>query len=241
MAKTQKYSEDKLLEAVIRYADTFKGKIQATKLAKWASANIDGLEGVRDYHFMRPVIEKDPKTGNNITRAKICTERIEELNLARSTETAVNINPLLKSSNIDMFFTLPKHEQRQLIIDTRAQVDKLLLENKLARKENAVVGQRVKEQSSQIDELSNLLLSVSKKQDALLSAVSRALKSLDESQRRAVLAEIGVSNEGLDLNAYTDSLTLDVKKAFSINHAIKGNISANSDTTAESLMEGIEF
>ena len=63
MARTQKFPEDLLLEAVVKYAEVEKGKIKATELAAWAASNIKGLEGVRDYHFMRPVRNKDSKHG----------------------------------------------------------------------------------------------------------------------------------------------------------------------------------
>ena len=59
MAKTQKYSEDRLLEAVIKFAEIEKRKIKATELAKWCRGNMEGLEEVRDYHFTRPIKEKD--------------------------------------------------------------------------------------------------------------------------------------------------------------------------------------
>lgn len=51
MAKTQKYSEDQLLEAVVKFSEIEKKKIKATELAKWCRDNIEGLEEVRDYHF----------------------------------------------------------------------------------------------------------------------------------------------------------------------------------------------
>ena len=38
MAKTQKYRDELLLEAVVKYAELNRGKIAATKLAEWASA-----------------------------------------------------------------------------------------------------------------------------------------------------------------------------------------------------------
>ena len=48
MAKTQKYSEDQLLEAVIKFSEIEKKKIKATELADWCRSNIEGLEDVRD-------------------------------------------------------------------------------------------------------------------------------------------------------------------------------------------------
>ena len=58
MAKTQKYDEDQLLDAVVKYAEIERKKIKATELAKWCRNNIEGLEEVRDYHFTRPIREK---------------------------------------------------------------------------------------------------------------------------------------------------------------------------------------
>ena len=86
MARTQKFPEDLLLEAVVKYAETEKGKIKATELAAWAALNIKGLEGVRDYHFMRPVLDKNPKTGKKTgTRKKAKAAEIEEDNDVRET------------------------------------------------------------------------------------------------------------------------------------------------------------
>ena len=62
MAKTQKYSEDQLLEAVVKFSEIEKKKIKATEIAKWCRSTMEGLEEVRDYHFTRPVKEKDEKT-----------------------------------------------------------------------------------------------------------------------------------------------------------------------------------
>lgn len=84
MAKTPKYTDEKLLEAVVKYADQHRGKIEATKLAEWASENIEGLEGVADRHFTRPEEKTDPKTGKKVKKTKLCTEKITELNAARN-------------------------------------------------------------------------------------------------------------------------------------------------------------
>lgn len=89
MARTQKFPEDLLLEAVVKYAEVEKGKIKATELAAWAALNIKGLEGVRDYHFMRPVRNKDSKTGKQTAGKKNCTLRMEEINRARSLTESV--------------------------------------------------------------------------------------------------------------------------------------------------------
>lgn len=63
MAKTQKYSEDQLLEAVVKFSEIEKKKIKATELARWCRDNIEGLEEVRDYHFTRPIKERMKRRG----------------------------------------------------------------------------------------------------------------------------------------------------------------------------------
>ena len=64
MAKTRIYNDDILIEAVEKYSEQHtSGKIKATKLAEWAQQNIIGLENVRDYHFLREITYKDPKSG----------------------------------------------------------------------------------------------------------------------------------------------------------------------------------
>ena len=103
MAKTQKYSEDKLLEAVVKFSEIEKKKIKATELAKWCRNNVEGLEEVRDYHFTRPIKSKDEKSGKIIERPKLCTLKIEEINNSRSLTASINKNLLLRASNIDTF------------------------------------------------------------------------------------------------------------------------------------------
>ena len=137
MGKEQKYSEEKLLEAVVKYAGLHKRKIKTTELAAWASMNIDGLEGVKDYHFTRDVTETDPKTGEKTTRPKECKKRINEINRSRHTASEIHNNPLLQASNVDAFLELPPHDQRYWILETRKQVGRLVAENrKLQNKEN---------------------------------------------------------------------------------------------------------
>ena len=98
MARTQKYTEELLLEAVVKYAEAESGKIKATELAAWAAVNISGLEGVRDYHFMRPVRERNLQTGVVTVRHKLCTVRMEEINRARSLTSQISRNTLLARS-----------------------------------------------------------------------------------------------------------------------------------------------
>ena len=60
MARTQKFPEDLLLEAVVKYAEVEKGKIKATELAAWAALNIKGLAQVQWQTLKIPFITGGP-------------------------------------------------------------------------------------------------------------------------------------------------------------------------------------
>ena len=106
MAKTQKYSEDKLLEAVVKFSEIEKKKIKATELAKWCRDNIEGLEEVRDYHFTRSVKEKDERTGKMVERPKRCTLKIEEINKSRSLIVSIIVFIFIKDIGVVLVVSL---------------------------------------------------------------------------------------------------------------------------------------
>ena len=241
MAKTPKYPDEKLLEAVVKYADQHRGKIEATKLARWASENIEGLQGVEDRHFMRPEEKKDPKTGKTIKTIKLCTAKINELNAARNTVTAMNTNVLLKSANVDKFFGVPVREQRRLILETRKQVDQLIAENRSLRAENKAVSTRSQAISLQIDSLAKDVEKLKADHAKLLILVTRAMDAFDENERKKMLASIGVCDEMLDLDTYVDSLTQRVNEITSINEVITRNQRTNVSVVVDALMGGIDF
>ncbi|MBR3165357.1 MAG: hypothetical protein IKF16_04215, partial [Lachnospiraceae bacterium] len=136
MARTQKYTEELLLEAVVKYAEAESGKIKATELAAWATVNISGLEGVRDYHFMRPVRERNLQTGVVMVRHKLCTVRMEEINKARSLTSQISRNTLLKASAIEDFMKQPGFVQRRQIAETRETVGRLAAKNESLSRAN---------------------------------------------------------------------------------------------------------
>jgi hypothetical protein len=239
MAKTPKYPDEKLLEAVVKYADQHRGKIEATKLAEWASANIEGLEGVADRHFTRPEEKTDPKTGKKIKNAKLCTVKINELNAARNTVSAMNTNVLLRSANVDKFLGLPSQEQRRYILDTRAQVDKLVAENNCLRAENKAATAKAKALTVQMDALDNAVRGIKEQQNKVLALLARTMKVFDENERKKMLASIGVCDGKLDLDMYVDSLTQRINETSSINEVIRNDKIQNSDVNT--LMEGIDF
>lgn len=245
MAKVSRYTEEQLLDAVVLYANQHHGKIEATKLAQWASRNIAGLEGVNHRHFTRPEEKKDPKSGKITTRIRACTAKITELNATRNTVSAMNTNALLRASNIDKFFSLPIHEQRKLVLDTRKQVDMLISENAYLRSENKAVQEKTRKSSELAEALENALVPLKKDHEKLLALVTRAVDEFDETKRKTMLESIGVCDGWYDLDTYADSLTVRIAEVESINAVIKGNRTGNdvglNRVSANDLMEGIDF
>ena len=241
MAKTSKFSEEKLLEAVVRYAELHRGKIEATKLAAWASENIEGLEGVESRYFIRPGSRKNPKTGKPEKYERLCTLKIKELNAARSTVAQMNTNILLKSASVDKFFTLPPHEQRKLILDTRAQVDKLIAENASLRAENKAASAHSQAVSGQAEDLSQRLDLLKADHDKLRALLDHAMKRLDENERRTILETIGVRDGYFDLNVYADSLQMRLDEAEAVNAIIRKTRAPSTGLDVNELMGGIDF
>ena len=213
MARTQKYSEDLLLEAVIKYSEIEKGKIKATELASWAKNNICGLEGVRDYHFMRLIKETDSKSGKTIHIKKPCTIRIEEINKARSVTECVKRNVLLNASSIDDFMEQSDYVKRLLIAETRETVDKILViyeENKWLKSELSNLFEKVKV--------------LQNKQDMLIRKVTYLMKIMDENSRKTALQQMGIEEENIDLDIYIQNLSLNIQEVMNINKILLKHI-----------------
>ena len=70
MAQKEKYTEEQLMDAVVKYSETVSGKIKITELAKWAADNVSGLEGIQAHNFRgkRKVINK--RTGRRWRSAR---------------------------------------------------------------------------------------------------------------------------------------------------------------------------
>lgn len=249
MAKTQKYPEDRLLEAVIKFAEVEKGKIKATELARWCRSSMEGLEEVRDYHFTRPVKERDKKTGRVTERPKLCTVRMDEINKSRSLTAGINANLLLKASNIDTFMEQPAPLQRKLVAETRETVDRLLAANqRLARENDALKAEnrRIAEETAAVSEKLDLLV---KTQERLAGQVTHLMKITDEASRKEMLAGMGIMDGAVDLDAYTESLQMEINKVVHISRALAGRIAdgnnqpaaENRDTLAGSVLSGLDF
>ena len=238
MAKTQKYSEDQLLEAVVKFSEIEKKKIKATELAKWCRSNMEGLEEVRDYHFTRPVKEKDEKTGKMIERPKLSTVRMEEINKSRSLTVSINTNLLLRASNIDTFMEQPVSLQRKMVVETRETVDKLLTRNTNLTRENEALKAENKRLKADVLAVKDKLDSLQKTQNKLIKQVTYLMKSSDEAARKEVLSKMGIEDGSVDLDAYTKSLQQDIDTVMDISKVLRkqiAEVNINIETTDDSV------
>ena len=253
MARTQKYTEELLLEAVVKYAEAESGKIKATELAAWAAVNISGLEGVRDYHFMRPVRERNLQTGVVMVRHKLCTVRMEEINRARSLTSQISRNTLLKASAIEDFMKQPGFVQRRQIAETRETVGRLAAKNESLSRANEALRAENKSFRKGMEQLTEDIRRLQDTQGRLTKQVTYLMKAADEKSRKAALADMGLTDRNVDLDVYTRSLeqeivsVMDLRKVLGkflleeANPAMPGAESDGSKTLAEEVLSGIDF
>lgn len=219
MGKTQKYTDDQLLEAVIRYAEHYKGKIMLSKLAEWTAKNMEGMEEIKSYMFSRAGVVTDAN-GNTRKTERPCTVRINQINAMRSVSTAIKSNPLLRSANLETFFQLPLSDQRQYVLDTREQVEQLAKRNQQLTSESDIMQTRIQEILNRDNELENMLADIQERQKLLDKRVNWIINAVDLEERTKALASMGVENGGFNLNTYRQGLSEDLKHAFSIKDAI---------------------
>ena len=247
MAKTQKYSEDLMLEAVVKFAEEVKTKIKATELAEWARNNIKGLEDVRDYHFTRSIKERDSKTGKIKEKVKLCSAKINEINKSRSITATMNNNVLLRSSKVDAVFELPLSVQRKLIVETREAFDTLLKKNGYLTTENDSLRRVNKEQATIIDEINVKIKDIRKKQRVLRKQVNYLLRITDENSRKEMLAHMGIEDGSVDINKYIKCIEEDLVEMFHIGKTLKQYHqeekvdSSNNEDLTESVLSGLNF
>lgn len=220
MGKKQRFKEDILLEAVVKYAEVFHGKIKATELAKWANENIPELEGVEYYHFTRSVREKDKKTGIIKERVKKCTERINEINQARSLSYRADTNVLLCSSNPAAMFELPINAQKKLVLHTRELFYELRKQCVNLRSRNSNLEKINDACASNIKDIDVKISGIEKKLSILEKQVRYLLRATDEKTRRELLKARGIEDGSIDFDIYIDSLKQSVKDVSDINKNI---------------------
>jgi hypothetical protein len=249
MAKTQKYSEDQLLEAVIKFSEIEKKKIKATELAKWSRDNIEGLEEVRDYHFTRSVKERDKKTGKMTERPKLCAIKMNEINKARDVTLSINTNLLLKSSNINNFFEQSNIKQRKMVVETREIFDMLLNKNIRLTRENEALKAANRSLQNELMLLKGKIIGFEKKQNKLMKLVKYVTKATDESKRKEMLAEMGIKDGEINLNQYNDSLQQNLVEVMKINSLLQKYMTEkfqedseiNKANLKDDIMSGIDF
>lgn len=217
MARTAKFTDDLLLEAVIKYSETVRTKIKATELAQWARNNIVGLEEVKDYHFTRPF--KDPVSGK--LEKKLCTQRIDELNAARDTRQRENTNVLLSAVNMDRFFDMDSRSQRKSIQETREIVSEYRKTNIYLRKQNDYFKSLIAEINKKIELYEADIKTVKKRQSSLDKKVNDIRRNISDERIRQQLEEIGITDGDFDLVRYNESLKESEDEIFNIEAAIK--------------------
>ena len=252
MAKKSNYSEEKLLEAVLAYADCHEGKIMVTSLAKWADENIEGLEGVKYYHFTRTVQTKNA-SGKTVERKKKCTERIESINATRDSVPGLEKNILVQSADIDSFFALSRTSQRREIMKTRSQIEVLKAKNKALQAEN----KRRRAESASINDkikaLEKAAAQNTREIKKFRTIVYKYKSVVDEVTARKALQAIGIQDDGFDLQKYAASLEMQTEQTFDIMDSIKitERVSTVVDDDSEdniaekglisSLMDGLDL
>ena len=235
MARTQKFPEDLLLEAVVKFSEIEKGKIKATELASWARSNVTGLEEVHDYHFMRPVREKDAKTGEVSVIKKPCTVRMEEINKARSLTETVNRNVLLRAASIDTFMGQPDYIQRKQISETRETVDRILSKNAGISRENEALQAENNRLKAVLASLADKVDALQKEQDLLNRKVRFLMKTSDEAARKEMLKQMGIADGEIDLDVYAKSLSLGIRDAMDITRMITRYMATYKNTSGEEV------
>lgn len=246
MAKTQKFTEELLLDAVVRYAEVEKNKIKATELAFWSRNNIEGLEEVRDYHFTRHIREKDEKTGKIKERVKLCTQKIEEINKARSISMSVNANLLLRSANMDAFFNQSDAQKRKIVAETRETFDEIASKNAVLMRTNEALRAENKVIKRDLKVIEDKITYFEKRMNILNKQVKYLMKVIDERERREMLAQMGIKDEEIDLDKYIHSLRENLKDIMNINTSLKHYVSSQDSVEGEAdfvddLLSGIDF
>lgn len=250
MAKTQKIDNDLLLEAVVKYANICKGKIKYKELAKWSVANIPGLEEVKDYMFSRPMIETDPSTGKKKSQDRPCTIRIKEINASRTVTADIAANALIQASNVEIFMSLPRAEQRRAILSTREQVTSLTKRNIYLERENKRIVSADEDLKTFAAELAARLLTVAETHELLKKQINYIRKFTDAALRKQALEQIGVTEDGFQLLVNQESMQ--IEEAFSFGEAIKKfqkaaeeaeepPLTVSSESLTDDIMKGLDF
>jgi hypothetical protein len=74
------------------------------------------------------------------------------------------------------------------------------------------------------------------------------MKATDEAARKEILAQMGIEDESVDLNIYTESLQQDLSVVMNINNTLKAYVKTNFEVNVDSkgqdteeIIRGIKF
>lgn len=185
-----------------------------------------------------------------VERPKLCTLKIEEINKSRSLTVGINTNLLLRASNIDTFMEQPDAAKRKMIVETRETVDKLLTRNGNITRENEALRAENKSMKSDILIMTDKIDVLQKAQDKLIKQVSYLMKATDEATRKEMLAKMGIEDESVDLNTYSESLKQELSEVMDINKSLRKYLSETDDASdtkekqtniTGDIMSGLDF
>ena len=221
MAQKEKYTEEQLMDAVVKYSETVSGKIKITELAKWAADNVPGLEGIQAHNFRgkRKVINK--RTGKQEQVQLQAFERIQSINEMRMGTEAMRSTELLHSSDPDKFLYLPRPIQRRQILDAREFIEKLIDKDRALTKQNNVLMEeniRLKDDNIKLQDRFD---QIQERQGMIEKKLSQMIRVMDEQMQAETLQSLGVMNDGVDLEAHVKSLRQDTEDVFSISKSIR--------------------
>lgn len=219
MAQKERYPESIMLDAIVKYSEEYSGIIKYTELAKWASKHISGLEGIKEHHFRAK--RTRIKNGKKVKVNNLAFEKINENNEIRKAGNVIKHNILLYSADIDAFLREPVTEQRKHVMDARRKVEELIHENSILRSQNNLIQAENQALEQKLDGIMKLLDRTQKEQTKLDKKIRVLMKMVDEEQRRKVLQQAGIQDNGFDLKVYADSLQENIKDAFSISKTIQ--------------------
>ena len=235
MAQKEKYTEDQLMDAVGSYAEVYHGKIKVSDLARWASKNIVGMEGVQAHNFRGKRKIHNPRTGKLEERTLKAFDRIQEINSIRAGTSHLMQNVFLYASNPDAYLRLPRTEQRRQILEARAFVERTISKDKTILRENDVIrkeNEQLKEENRCQD---RLLADIQSRQEVLDRHLRMVIKEIEATEKAEMLRSYGVMDGGFDLVAYQASLRLDIGKAFSVSETIRNFIEKHSEKDEEGV------
>lgn len=177
--------------------------------------------------------------------------KIEEINKSRSLIVSINKNLLLQASNIDIFMEQPDSAKRKMIVETRETVDKLLMRNRNITREKEVLKTENQAMKAEILKISEKVDNFQKAQDKLIRQIKYLMKATDEAARKEIVAQMGISDDSVDLDTYMNSLNQELSQIVDINRILRkyldesdSNIDSKgdkADNLINDIMSGLDF